>query len=156
MNTRETRILINIIVVTTAIFLIGLASVLGWTYGKESGINHATEQCRLLYENETPVPETIESVEKCLDYYAKRYGYYMALKADNSYECHFVYSKPYDTFEQIGSKANVEFSYKINEVLTGFKSYLNATNQHAVVEFDFTQDLSSLVITADITIMKMY
>lgn len=139
--------MINILVVCISVIIMCLSLIIG--------ICHTQKQCELKYESELEQPTDLESIENCLDFYAKQYGYYVSEKSDNTYECHFIYKHPIPG-RGLGYGKHVKYTYKINDVIYRYKLYLAETSQYAIVEYNLKEDLTEGAIISDITIMKMY
>ena len=108
------------------------------------------------YEMELPNPDNMLSVEKSLDYYAKKFDYYIAFKSDNIYERHLLYERKCDTGSYELNESDMKFSHYVNQIFTNFKSSLPEASGYTAITYEMKYDISNGKVVVDVTVMNMY
>lgn len=108
------------------------------------------------YETELPKPDNMLSVEKSLDYYAKRFNYYVALKSDNIYERHLIYERKCEKGSYNLNENDMKFSHYVNQIFTNFKSSLPEASGYTAITYEMKYDISEGKVVMDVTVMNMY
>lgn len=108
------------------------------------------------YEMELPNPDNMLSVEKSLDYYAKKFDYYIAFKSDNIYERHLIYERKCDKGSYELNESDMKFSHYVNQIFTNFKSSLPEASGYTAITYEMKYDISNGKVVVDVTVMNMY
>lgn len=108
------------------------------------------------YETELPNPDNMLSVEKSLDYYAKKFDYYIAFKSDNIYERHLIYERKCDKGSYELNESDMKFSHYVNQIFTNFKSSLPEASGYTAITYEMKYDISNGKVVVDVTVMNMY